>query len=530
MHVIFVPPTPIKINTLRNWLSFYPDKRNASLLSAGFSEGFHLGYRGPRLCRDSVCLSSATEQPNVVLAKLHKEIKLGRIAGPFKHRPFANLQCSPIGLVPKHDPGEFRLIHNLSFPSGGSINDFIDKDICTVHYNSFDTAVDLVASSGQRSWVAKSDIKSAFRLLPVAPSDYELLGFVFQGEFYYDKCLPMGCSISCSLFEAFSTFLEFQVKRVSQSVYVTHYLDDFLFVGESQSDCAALLQTFRSVCDQLGVPIAEEKTMGPSQVITYLGLEIDTIQQLVRVPAVKVLALRQQINRFLGKSKLSLREIQSLVGSLNFVCRAVAPGRAFTRRLIGLTLGLRKPHHKVRISAGAKMDLVMWLEFLGIFNGVSPFLHRQWQSNEGIDLFTDAAASIGFGGYFNGKWFHAKWAPELLALSPSIALLEFYPLVVAVYCWGDLLANHKVRFRCDNSAVVHIINKQTSRCDMIMHLVRLFVCRCLRCNIAFKAIHVPGVRNDIADSLSRFQVDRFRMAAPRADLTMTPLPNLPPMW
>ncbi len=141
----------------------------------------------------------------------------------------------------------------------------------------------------------------------------------------------------------------------------------------------------------------------------------------------------------------------------------------------------------------------------GQFNGVSPFLHRQWQSNEGIDLFTDAAASIGFGGYFNGKWFHAKWAPELLALSPSIAFLEFYPLVVAVYCWGDLLANHKVRFRCDYSAVVHIINKQTSRCD-IMHLVRLFVCLCLRCNIAFKAIHVglPGVRNDIADSFSRF--------------------------
>ena len=126
----------------------------------------------------------------------------------------------------------------------------------------------------------------------------------------------------------------------------------------------------------------------------------------------------------------------------------------------------------------------MWLDFFDHFNGVSPFRHHGWQDNDIVELFTDAAASIGFGGYFNGKWFQARWAPELLVLSPSIAFLKFYPLVVAVYCWGHLLANSKVRFRTDNIAVVHIINiKQSSRCDMIMHLVRLFVCRCLWYNL-----------------------------------------------
>ena len=186
-------------------------------------------------------------RPEVVLDKLRKEINLGRIAGPFAARPFPNLQCSPIGLVPKHEPGSFRLIHHLSYPLGSSINDFINKEDCTVHYTSFDAAVHVVMSAGHNAWMAKSDIKSAFRLLPVAPSEYELLGFQFQGKFYYDKCLPMGCSVSCSLFETFSTFLEFQVKKVSQSVGITHYLEDFLFVGESASSCAALLQTFRAI-------------------------------------------------------------------------------------------------------------------------------------------------------------------------------------------------------------------------------------------------------------------------------------------
>ena len=114
-----------------------------------------------------------------------------------------------------------------------------------------------------------------------------------------------------------------------------------------------------------------------------------------------------------------------------------------------------------------------------------------------------------------------------MALNPSIALLEFFPIVVAVHCWGSELANRKVMFRTDNVAVVHIINKQSSRCDLIMHLLHLFVCQCLRYNITLKACHVPGIHNVIADSLSRFQVERFRAAAPQAELVMTPIPKLP---
>lgn len=103
-------------------------------------------------------------------------------------------------------------------------------------------------------------------------------------------------------------------------------------------------------------------------------------------------------------------------------------------------------------------------------------------------------------------------------------------MVVAVLCWGHMLANCQVLFRTDNLAVVHVINGQTSQCDRIMHLVRLFVLHCLRYNIVFKAEHIPGFANVLADSLSRFQMERFRAAAPAADLNMTPLPALPRIW
>ena len=513
---------------LREWLERYPDKNAVSVLLDGFTYGFRIGYLGPRVCRDSVCLPSAAQRPHVVREKLSKELSLGRIAGPFAARPLPLLQCSPIGLVPKHEPGAFRLIHHLSHPSGRSINDFIPRDRCVVHYASFDTAVDLVMRAGVGAWLAKSDIKSAFRLLPVHPEDYELLGFTFDGLYYYDKCLPMGCSISCSLFELFSTFLEFQVKQVAHSQFVTHYLDDFLFIGTSSQTCGQALLAFTGLCEELGVPLAVEKTLGPVQVITYLGLEIDTVSQQVRVPAVKVDALCNKIHAALCKKKLSLVDLQSLVGSLNFVCRAVSPGRAFLRRLIALSRGLSKPHHRVRVSKGARLDLLMWLEFLEHFNGVSPILGSAW--DDSVELFTDAAASVGYGAFFQGKWVQGRWPSCILEHPPSIAFLEFFPLLVAVLCWGPLLANRRVTFRSDNSAVVHIINSQTSHCDRIMHLVRLFVLHCLKYNIIFKALHVQGVSNVLADSLSRFQMDRFRAAAPNADQVMTRIPSLSVLW
>ena len=134
---------------------------------------------------------------------------MGRIAGPFNERPFANLRLSPIGVVKKKPPSTgWWLIQHLSFPIGRSVNDGIDPVFSTVQYTSFDKVLDSVAKLGRKTLLAKMDILSAFRLLILHPSDFELFGFKFKNQFYFDKCLPMSCSASCSLFETFASFLE----------------------------------------------------------------------------------------------------------------------------------------------------------------------------------------------------------------------------------------------------------------------------------------------------------------------------------
>ena len=81
-------------------------------MSKGFREGFPLHYESIRVSSDATNLLSVLDNPEVVDAKLNKECE----AGPFHHVPFNPYRVSPLGVVPKKTPREFRLIHHLSYP------------------------------------------------------------------------------------------------------------------------------------------------------------------------------------------------------------------------------------------------------------------------------------------------------------------------------------------------------------------------------------------------------------------------------
>ena len=114
------------------------------------------------------------------------EKKLGQIAGP--------VSSPPLGLVPKKDTGSFGLIHDL--PSGSSVNSGIPREFCTISCEDFNYFIALLSQVGQGRFISKADIESAFRIVPINPSAYHLLGFSIGGKYFYDKCLPMGCSVT----------------------------------------------------------------------------------------------------------------------------------------------------------------------------------------------------------------------------------------------------------------------------------------------------------------------------------------------
>lgn len=441
-----------------------------------------------------------------------KELMAGRIEGPFPAPPSENFICSPIGLREKREKGKYRLIHDLSHPHQNSVNSNIPQHATTVKYQTLDHVITLLQQAGKGASMAKADIQEAFRLIPMAPKYYHMLGFQFQGQFYFDKCLPMGMSSSCQIFERLSTALHWILEQKFGAEGISHILDDFIFISPDHTSCLKNLNSFIALCGETGIPIKKSKTCLPSTKIEAHGVLLDSELMQARLPSDKVQRCKELLLMYYNKRKLTLKQLQSLIGTLQFATRVIAPGRAFLRRLINLTIGIQKPYHHITISREAREDMECWLKFLNTYNGVTVFLHAEWVSSDTINLYADAAGSKGYAIVYGHRWlagpFPQSWE------SFHINIKELYPIVLAINMWGHMLINCKIMFHTDNQACMHIINTQTSKDKLIMKLVRSLVLKSLTHNILFRACHVPGKINTIPDLLSRFQFQQARQLAP----------------
>ena len=101
------------------------------------------------------------------------------------------------------------------------------------------------------------------------------------------------------------------------------------------------------------------------------------------------------------KKSATLQELQSLIGTLNFPCKVIAPGRAFLQRIINLTRVVSKPHHHIRLTNDVREDVKMWQFFLKDWNGTSLFLNSFWENSTNLSLYTDASGTLGFWGNFS---------------------------------------------------------------------------------------------------------------------------------
>ena len=136
-------------------------------------------------------------------------------------------------------------------------------------------------------------------------------------------------------------------------------------------------------------------------------IEVDTLQMQARLPQDTLEAAITLVRAFSRRRKVALRELQSLIGILNFACKVVVPGRPFLRRLTDLTMGIAKPHFHIRLGQEASLDLVTWLMFLENNNRSSLLIIDLSHSSETLHLFTDASG-FGFAGVLKGQWFQGQ--------------------------------------------------------------------------------------------------------------------------
>ena len=501
----------------------YPPEKIKYLVD-GFRYGFYIDHKGDPVDIFANNSKLAQSHPDVVRQKLQSEIDAGRIAGPFPYPPFYPFQVSPLNVKEKSIKGKYRLLHDLRYPyDDRSVNANIPDHLKTVKYSTVRDAIATITSLPPNSYLAKSDIADAYRLIPLHPSEYPKLGMYFDGCYYYDKYLPQGCGSSCRIFEEFATALEAIFRFYNPEAECQHMIDDFLFIAITKSLCQRYIDSFCELCRDLGIPLAPGKTTDPDTVITFLGITLDSIKRMASLPQDKLLKYSSEVKSYLGgeQKKISRKELESLVGKLSFAA-AVVPARPFLHRLVIKIYSVKKPHHRIRITAEMRSDLRTWLTFFNQYNGITFFRSLYITPSDAIELSSDASHQ-GFGGRFGPHWIQARYPQSWH--KHHITLLELYPLYVLITMFGHHLQSMSIRYLCDNTGVVDIIRHQSSKCSKTMCIVRSLTLVLIEHNIYLTSHHIPGKLNLIPDLISRFQVTVPHLKAHNMNLVSTRIPN-----
>ena len=517
--------TPLVVREWQSLLELHPDKEFSQYLLNGFTYGFRIGfnYKSHTYRAGKRNMASAVENPQVVEEYLAKERELGRVIGPLTPGS-RQLQINHFGVIPKSSqPGKWRLIVDLSHPDGFSINDGIEPELCSLSYASVDSAVAVIMRLGRGTILAKLDLESAYRIIPVHPDDRLLLGMEWDGNWFIDSALPFGLRSAPKIFTAMADGLLW-IMAANGVTSALHYLDDYLIFGSPGTTvCGDALTLALSLCKRLGVPVSQKKLEGPATTLVFLGVELDTEAQELRLPGEKLSHLRSIITAWRNKKSCTKRDLLSLIGHLQHACKVVRYGRTFLRRMINLSTGVEELHHHIRLNASFRSDLQWWATFIATWNGVSMMLIPSRASYD-VVLISDASGNWGCGAYNSqSEWFQFQWPREWRLV--HITIKELLPIVLSCAAWGHSWKGKSVKCLCDNAAVVAIINSGRSKVDKAMHLMRCLTFFLAHYGTNIFAEHLPGKDNIAADALSRDNLTLFHQQVPRAAQLPTKLPQ-----
>jgi len=180
------------------------------------------------------------------------------------------------------------------------VNDGIEKELCSLSYASVENAMRICLIRGRGCQLTKLDVEAAYRIVPVHPDDHPTLGLRWKGQVFLDTALPFGLRSAHKIFNAVADGLHWVLESVG--LEVLYYVDDFLLfeapVGQVRQDEPQEIarEQVMATCAELGIPVAVGKTVGPTTVLTFWGIEFDTAKLVVRLPMEKIVRLRRTID------------------------------------------------------------------------------------------------------------------------------------------------------------------------------------------------------------------------------------------
>jgi hypothetical protein len=485
--------------------------------------GVDLGFIGDRVGWKEADNPPATwEYAAAVDLEFVKEVRAGRRLGPYAEPPFEWGRVSPLIIVPKKQSTEPRICLNLSWPRGESVNDSVrDHEL---HLMSFAQATDLVAAAGRGSFLYKADVKSAFKCVRVRTADWPLLVMRWRRMYYVELVLPFGLKSSPALWDAFASTLFWYLTAVL-ALHLVYYVDDVFGVASSESGANSDLDSVIAVCQFAGCATNAEKTVRATQRAIFLGIGLDTRSMTVFLDDSRLAAIARMCNEWLEKTHARRKELQSLAGVLAFAAKALPCTRPFFGHILQ---AVARANDRVSSPIPDLLDFredIAWWSFLArSWNGRHPILTSMPHAQASINISTDASRT-GWAAVWEQEVLSDVWDRETLDGTDEdtpMPLCEAFAVGVALLSWAHRFSGKTVVVACDCLPVVQAFASGRSSSIAISRVIKAVAIASFSNGFNFSVVHIAGVNNSIADSLSRQQAPLNVTLVPSASVRRTP--------
>ena len=308
----------LKVHTWEKVLANYWDVQLTQFLRYGFPVDFN---RNSQLESEKANHSSATQHADDVNAYLAEELQHGAILGPFDKCPVTNCHTSPFMTREKVGAKHRRVIIDLSWPKGASVNHGVDKNSYMgtdfiLTFPTVDHITEKLKQVGPFARLYKIDISRAFRHVRMDPYDYDLLGLYWNDRSYIDLSLPFGLRHGAQIFQRISDAIRYVMRQ--NGFQVINYVDDFIGVATptvASRSYASLLE----LLEALGLDVSAKKLVAPATNVTCLGVNIDTERRTISIPDEKLQGICGMVKAWVTKCHCSKKQLQSLLGNLLYI-------------------------------------------------------------------------------------------------------------------------------------------------------------------------------------------------------------------
>lgn len=380
---LFKIVSPINVDAFGKQLKDHPNQPFVKSVVRGLRKGFWpwadtsvstlpTTYDGSRL-RQPI---TKKDKANFIRQQRDEEVELERWSKPFGKKLLPGMHAPPIGAVPKSTPGKFRLIIDQS--SGPhALNSTIPKSQVKVKLdNIHDLGTELLAvrkkHPERKICLFKSDVKSAYRQLPVHPLWQIKQVVTIDGQRHVDRCNTFGNRGGGWNWDAVASLVNW-ISTEKKKAPLLGYVDDnfgWEFEGNKKyykpykkhfpTKQTRLLELW----DELGIPHDEEKQLsGPS--LPILGYEVDANAMTVKVPDEKKARVIQSLRDYAHEGKsYTLKELQSVAGSISAVLSLYPRLRSPLRVLFDEMAGKERSSTKLMVTKPVARSLSKLADYL----------------------------------------------------------------------------------------------------------------------------------------------------------------------